>query len=465
MTLEYRDRVMETTTTTGTGTLTLAGAVTGYQSFSAVGNGNTTYFCVYSVDVNGNASGDWEVALGTYTSSGTTLSRTSVLASSNSGSPVSFGAGTKRVICTMPASIGALIQTHASRHVSGGSDAIKLDDLAAPDDNTDLNATTSAHGLLPKLGGGTTNFLRADGTWNAPAGGGGGGTIQAGAGNLGIRATDEGTTAGNTRGSYSVDLQTRRSTATQVASGSRSVIGGGYSNTASGTDSHVGGGFLNTASATWSHIGGGVGNTASGTYSHVGGGGNNTAYGTHSHVGGGYLNTAYGTHSHVGGGSSNSASESGSNIGGGGNNTASGTYSHIGGGKFNTASGNRSHVGGGSSNSASGAYSHIGGGVDNAASGDYSHVGGRRAKATHQGSFVFSDSTNADANSSTTDEMTLRFANGVRILGKFGLNLTAIGTRPHVADPSGGVTQDAEARTAINAILLTLEAFGFHAAS
>lgn len=60
---------------------------------------------------------------------------------------------------------------HNTSHQSGGSDAIKLDDMAAPDDNTDLNATTSAHGLLPKLGGGTTNFLRADGTWNAPAGG------------------------------------------------------------------------------------------------------------------------------------------------------------------------------------------------------------------------------------------------------------------------------------------------------
>jgi hypothetical protein len=47
----------------------------------------------------------------------------------------------------------------------------KLDDFGAPDDNTDLNATTSAHGLLPKLGGGTTNFLRADGTWSAPGGG------------------------------------------------------------------------------------------------------------------------------------------------------------------------------------------------------------------------------------------------------------------------------------------------------
>jgi len=57
---------------------------------------------------------------------------------------------------------------HSSTHQSGGADAIKLDDLAAPDDNTDLDATTSAHGLLPKLGGGTADFLRADGTWATP---------------------------------------------------------------------------------------------------------------------------------------------------------------------------------------------------------------------------------------------------------------------------------------------------------
>jgi hypothetical protein len=62
---------------------------------------------------------------------------------------------------------------HNTRHETGGADAIKLDDLAAPDDNTDLNATTTKHGLLPKLGGGSANFLRADGTWNTPPGTGG----------------------------------------------------------------------------------------------------------------------------------------------------------------------------------------------------------------------------------------------------------------------------------------------------
>jgi hypothetical protein len=63
---------------------------------------------------------------------------------------------------------------HATDHQSGGSDSIKLDDLAATDDNTDLDTSTTKHGLCPKLGGGTTNFLRADGAWAAPGGGPGG---------------------------------------------------------------------------------------------------------------------------------------------------------------------------------------------------------------------------------------------------------------------------------------------------
>ena len=61
---------------------------------------------------------------------------------------------------------------HATRHQSGGSDPIKLDDLAAPDDNTDLNVSTVQHGLVPKLPGGTTSFFRADGAYAVPAGGG-----------------------------------------------------------------------------------------------------------------------------------------------------------------------------------------------------------------------------------------------------------------------------------------------------
>ena len=98
MALVVKDRVKETTTTMGTGTITLAGAVVGFQTFSAIGNGNVTYYCIAE-----KTGTEWEVGYGTYTASGTTLSRTVVLESSNAGSLVDFGAGTKEVFCTYPA--------------------------------------------------------------------------------------------------------------------------------------------------------------------------------------------------------------------------------------------------------------------------------------------------------------------------------------------------------------------------
>lgn len=98
MAFVLKDRVKETTTTTGTGTVTLAGAVSGYQSFSAIGNSNSTYYTIA-----GQGTTEWEVGIGTYTASGTTFSRDTVLASSNSGSLVNFSAGTKDVFCDYPA--------------------------------------------------------------------------------------------------------------------------------------------------------------------------------------------------------------------------------------------------------------------------------------------------------------------------------------------------------------------------
>ena len=99
MALVLKDRVKETTTTTGTGTVTLAGAAAGFQSFVVIGDGNQTFYAI--VDAT---SGAWEVGVGTYTSSGTTLSRTTVVSSSNAGSLVSFGAGSKDVFVTYPSS-------------------------------------------------------------------------------------------------------------------------------------------------------------------------------------------------------------------------------------------------------------------------------------------------------------------------------------------------------------------------
>jgi len=97
MALIVKDRVQETTSTTGTGTVTLAGAVSGFQSFAAIGDGNTTYYAIADT-----AAGDWEVGIGTYTASGTTLSRDTVLSSSSGAALVSFGVGTKNVFCTYP---------------------------------------------------------------------------------------------------------------------------------------------------------------------------------------------------------------------------------------------------------------------------------------------------------------------------------------------------------------------------
>ena len=100
MALIVNDRVKETSTTTGTGTLNLAGAETGYESFvSGIGTGNTTY---YAIELN--SAGEFEVGIGTVTdASPDTLSRTTVISSSNSDNKVDFSAGTKNVFCTLPA--------------------------------------------------------------------------------------------------------------------------------------------------------------------------------------------------------------------------------------------------------------------------------------------------------------------------------------------------------------------------
>ena len=128
MALVNADRVKETTTTTGTGTLTLGGAVAGFQSFSAVGNANTAYCCCYAVDANGVSTGEWETFLGTYTASGTTLARTTLIASST-GSAINFSAGTKHVIVCLPSqgmmvnrSVGGTAGTHEVQIEHNGTD-------------------------------------------------------------------------------------------------------------------------------------------------------------------------------------------------------------------------------------------------------------------------------------------------------------------------------------------------------
>ena len=110
MALVLKDRVKETTTTTGTGTYTLAGAVSGFEAFSEVGDGNTTYYAC----TDGT---DFEIGIGTYTASGTTLARTTILQSSNSDAAVNWTAGTRTIFCTLPAEKAVFLD--ASGNVQG----------------------------------------------------------------------------------------------------------------------------------------------------------------------------------------------------------------------------------------------------------------------------------------------------------------------------------------------------------
>jgi cytoskeletal protein CcmA (bactofilin family) len=113
MALVISDRVKETTTTTGTGTYTLGGAVTGFETFTTnLSNSDTTYYCCTD-------NTDFEVGLGTFTSSGTTLARTAILASSNSNNAVSWSSGTRTVFCTLPAAKTVFLDASGNTSISG----------------------------------------------------------------------------------------------------------------------------------------------------------------------------------------------------------------------------------------------------------------------------------------------------------------------------------------------------------
>ena len=173
MALVLNDRVKETSTTTGTGTLDLDGAVTGFEGFVAgIATGNTTYYCIAHTTAD-----EWEVGLGTVTDAGTdTLSRDTVISSSNSDGKVVFTAGTKDVFCTEPASktmemlmtaAGDIIYSSAANtpaRLAKGSDtevltlASGVPSWAAPTTG-DITGVTAGTGLS---GGGTSGTVTLD---------------------------------------------------------------------------------------------------------------------------------------------------------------------------------------------------------------------------------------------------------------------------------------------------------------
>src|SRR5210317_458848 len=132
MALVVNDRVKQTSTTTGTGTFDLTGTISGFESFvTGIGNSNTTYYAIV------NENGEFEVGLGTVTDAATdTLSRDTIISSSNSDSAVNFGAGTKNVFCTLPASKAVILDSSGNIVANNGSNL------------TNLNATNISSGTL-----------------------------------------------------------------------------------------------------------------------------------------------------------------------------------------------------------------------------------------------------------------------------------------------------------------------------
>jgi hypothetical protein len=205
------------------------------------------------------------------------------------------------------------------------------------------------------------------------------------------------------------------------AIGGYTSIGGGWRNEASGDESTIGGGFSNSTKGGVATVSGGAHNHASGYSSTVGGGLDNTANGNYSTLAGGSYNRASGTYSVVSGGGGASAADSNaaqggySTVSGGRDNIASGESSTISGGGHNIASSASATVGGGWTNTASGSNSTIPGGSNNTAGGDFSFAAGSRAKAIHDGTFVWADQTAADFISTAANQFLIRASGGVGI--------------------------------------------------
>ncbi|MFH2035207.1 MAG: hypothetical protein ABIJ45_02295 [Candidatus Zixiibacteriota bacterium] len=227
------------------------------------------------------------------------------------------------------------------------------------------------------------------------------------------------------------------------------TIGGGYGNKTEANFCTIAGGSSNNTGlgngGPGSTVGGGFNNSAWSGSSTIGGGSGNTAYGSSATIAGGNSNQTNGEYTFIGGGSGNIAGANFSSVLGGWGNEASGYLSTVSGGRLNSATDTAAFVCGGFDNDATGAHSGTGAGRDNLASGRYSYAAGRGAHAEHDGTFVWTDSTDAEYYSTAPNQFLLRAGGGV------GINTNAptsdlhvngsISRKYNIIDASGGNVQ------------------------
>lgn len=307
-------------------------------------------------------------------------------------------------------------QTLGTPAIVGGLSSTVAVDAAASTIAGGYSNTVASSAFESTIGGGAFNTVQASANQATIAGGAFNqvnssasyGTVSGGRRNIVGSSARYSTIAGGSNNTVNASFSAIAGGAQNFISGPTSIISGGFQNSISREGGTIGGGVLNSLDETNGTIGGGIFNSigAGRGASTIAGGFNNHITGSQGGV------IAGGVQSHITG---NSASAT---VGGGYQNfIEDGFASVIAGGFFNLITGTQyGSIGGGYYNTNSGSYATVPGGTENLADGNYSLAAGRRAKAAHNGSFVWADSTDADFTSTANNQFNVRASGGVRFV-------------------------------------------------